>query len=101
MIERRYSVAEIDRMRSACQTLFVCRQGTTLIHLAQMREEGEDMLRTYLMAGTDPDELCALAKEEQERNDRSMESLRKMYTDFESAAEFAEEIKPKRRWWRW
>jgi hypothetical protein len=98
MTERKYSVAEINRMRLACRALWVCSLGTTSFLLEQQREEAEDMLRTYLMANIDPDELCFEAKEAQEKYDRAMDRYRQ--ESREVAVKFAEKFEPSKfRWW--
>jgi hypothetical protein len=54
MAERKYSVSEIDRMRRAVALMMIgpCRNGA----------EVEDRLRTYMLNGTDPEELDEAAK---------------------------------------
>ncbi len=48
MADRKYSVAEIDRMRHAISCGYMGPSNSTLI---------EDRLRTYMLNGTDPEEL--------------------------------------------
>lgn len=63
MGERKYSVAEIDSLRSACKQLYL--YGTTSpvagfsrsYREADMVKAVEEMVRTYMVAGVDPDEL--------------------------------------------
>lgn len=62
MPERKYSVLEIDRMRNAIRRQFpLVLIGTTLGGPTTLTFEYdaqvEDRLRTYMLNGTDPDEL--------------------------------------------
>jgi hypothetical protein len=61
MTERRtaYSVKEIDRMRHAI--------GYLVPDTPERRADIEDRLRTYMLNGTDPEELEAAKNEEIER----------------------------------
>lgn len=57
MPERKYSVAEIDRMRDAVHTL------CTPVGVGHRPVEVEERLRTYMLNGTDPEELEDAASE--------------------------------------
>ena len=63
--QRRYTLDEIDAMRNACHTLYAngC-GGNQYTHVIE--ERSEDMLRTYMLNGTDPAELVAKAQASQE-----------------------------------
>jgi hypothetical protein len=54
MAERKYSVAEIDRMRGA------------LVSMCSSDRDAEDRLRTYMLNGTEPEELEGAANEHSE-----------------------------------
>jgi hypothetical protein len=60
-VPRKYSVSEIDQMRSAVSIMFP-------ITYNAKAAEIEDRLRTYMIAGTDPDELEQSAKEYRKRD---------------------------------
>jgi hypothetical protein len=56
MTERKYSVSEIDKMRTALhQREWLGSMG--MWTLDELHGRIEEMLRTYLVAGTDPSEL--------------------------------------------
>ena len=67
MTDRKYSVAEIDRMRAAveCKWLFGCwpnEMKSTTTFARTWTDKGktaavEEMLRTYMLAGIGPEEL--------------------------------------------
>jgi hypothetical protein len=60
MVERKYSIGEIDRMRNALSVL--CDTGFAFARMD--RNAGiEQKLRTYMQNGTEPDELEKLAGE--------------------------------------
>jgi hypothetical protein len=61
MAERKYSVAEIDRMRAAVATKSFGDPGV------------EDRLRTYMLNGTDPDELEASVAESRKVWEQALE----------------------------
>lgn len=67
MSERKYSVAEIDRMRVALKDC------NYIWHAHNL----EDRLRTYMLNGTDPEELEALAVKCLAEHDANMESSRR------------------------
>lgn len=63
MSERKYSVAEIDRMRAAISATFPCSwvfkgDGSPGRREPDYSAQIEDRLRTYMLAGVDPDELA-------------------------------------------
>lgn len=51
--QRKYSISEIDRMRSALEWSY----GGGVYNAAARSAEVEDRLRTYMLNGTDPEEL--------------------------------------------
>jgi hypothetical protein len=61
MPERKYSVTEIDRMRKAIRHQFPLSYGGAVGEPLRLETKYdahvEDRLRTYMMNGTDPDEL--------------------------------------------
>lgn len=60
MAERKYSVAEIDRMRRALEWAYP----TGVSYYAEQRgAEIENRLRTYMQNGTEPSELEEVAQE--------------------------------------
>jgi hypothetical protein len=69
MAERRYTVAEIDRMRSALRLIII--RPNTNYYPDEMERKIEDQLRTYMLNGTDPEELDRL-RDEQLRRDQTM-----------------------------
>lgn len=74
--EKKYSVAEIDRMRTLVRHLIDaqsthavsrgCAVGQSYRQTDRIREI-EERLRTYMLNGTDPDEIDAAVKAEAER----------------------------------
>ena len=61
MGERKYSVSEIDQMRRAVEN--VCSLRRSAFDQDGIRRDAEDQLRTYMLAGTEPDELQRFANE--------------------------------------
>jgi hypothetical protein len=60
MPERKYSIAEIDRMRrEVCDNLHSQNTGFLRDSVRQIEEKAELLLRTYMLNGTDPEELEA------------------------------------------
>jgi len=57
MGERSYTVAEIDRMRSAVHALLMPKHGSQFDY-SNLEEKVELRLRTYLEAGISPDDLA-------------------------------------------
>ena len=57
MVERKYSVAEIDRMRRALER--ICTPTNRGYFPAEVEKRVEERLRTYMQNGTDPEELEA------------------------------------------
>lgn len=67
MSERKYSVAEIDRMRAAIRRTFPPQTYSQSINDPYLKSVGpdysgqvEDRLRTYMLNGTEPEELEAM-----------------------------------------
>lgn len=58
-MERKYTVAEIDRMRKAIEWSYPC--GVSF-QRSERDADVENRLRTYMQNGTDPEELEAIAK---------------------------------------
>lgn len=54
MTERKYSVAEIDRMREAIRLKLEPRGSVFTYNEGELSARVEDRLRTYMMAGVDP-----------------------------------------------
>lgn len=59
MAERKYSVAEIDRMRRAIE----CSYPGGAYYAEQRSAEIENRLRTYMQNGTEPSELEEVAQQ--------------------------------------
>ncbi len=57
MSERKYSVSEIERMRDALRWILI--QPGVTYYEDQKAAEIEEQLRTYMLAGTAPEELEA------------------------------------------
>lgn len=56
-VQRKYSINEIDRMRSAIHQASYWYRGF------ESHEQTEDKLRTHMLNGTEPEELEAKARE--------------------------------------
>lgn len=80
-MERKYTVKEIDRMRRA---VWRWRR--------YPKAETEDELRTYLLNGTDPEELEALADEKEIERQRKRKGL---WVENESGVMSVEEMSKK------
>jgi hypothetical protein len=63
--ERKYSVSEIDQMRRAVNEMLM-RPGT-VFRASERTVAVEERLRTYMLNGTDPEELRKSAAEHIER----------------------------------
>ena len=83
MKERSYTVGEIDQMRRA---ISFCESRKGMVYQGDGHWQGssdsglqsrvEDMLRTYMVGGVEPDELVEKAKKVQERMERQREPER-------------------------
>lgn len=82
MAERRYTVAEIDRMRIAVEQLFPM---DIAYDRAVRAKQAEERLRTYMLNGTEPEELEQHAKEARERRDQRMRAAGRL-VDFKGLA---------------
>lgn len=63
-MDRKYTVAEIDQMRSSIRWSYPC--GVSY-YPDQREREIEDRLRTYMLNGTEPEELVEMGRRAQER----------------------------------
>lgn len=91
MSERKYSLSEIDRMREAVRIIAVgpmdwqcngrgsfigtSRSGPPYLRVADI----EDRLRTYMMNGTDPEELEAAVRDVRARDNENRRQAEERY----------------------
>ncbi len=78
MTARKYSLDEIDKMRGALRTLCIHLEVPYLPK--EKNAEIEDQLRTYMLNGTDPDELKEHATKKRLAESQRLDALHKATT---------------------
>lgn len=104
-ITRKYSLAEIDQMRND----FYWRRRVKNYLGSIERSDIEEELRTYMMAGGDPEELRKTVADSKEKYNRRLEAVRKKFAEMRAQSDSAppnrlvfpgDTVTIKRKWWQ-